>query len=54
MTSIAWVFRANQDIYDLKIEAKDSLYPSAMPPKSVLIRVRAVSLNYRDIIVIRL
>ena len=50
MTSISWVFRANQDIYDLKIEAKDSIYPAAMPPKSVLIRVRAVSLNYRDII----
>lgn len=50
MTSNAWVFCTNQDAFDLKNEAKDSVSPADLPPKSVLVRVRAVSLNYRDII----
>ncbi len=50
MTSNAWVFRTNQTSFDLKSENRNSISHSTIPPKSVLVRVRAVSLNYRDII----
>ncbi len=50
MTSNAWVFRSNQTTYDLKSENRDSFSHSSIPPQSVLVRVRAVSVNYRDII----
>ncbi len=50
MTSNAWVFRTNQTTYDLKSENRISISHATITPKSVLVRVRAVSLNYRDII----
>ncbi len=50
MTSNAWVFRTNQTTFDLKSESRNSISHSTIPPKSVVVRVRAVSLNYRDII----
>ena len=50
MTTKAWVFRSNSTSFDLHWESRDSIPPDAIPPHSVLIRVQAVSLNYRDII----
>ena len=50
MTTKAWVFRTNPNTYDLRLEARDSIPPTAIPPDSVLVRIRAVSLNYRDVI----
>lgn len=50
MTSKAWVFRSNQKAFDLKLEVRDNIPPTSLSPDSVLVRVRAVSLNYRDII----
>ncbi len=46
----SWVFRSNQSSYDLKLEPVPDLPESQITPDSVLIRVRAVALNYRDII----
>lgn len=46
----SWVFRSNQSSYDLKFEPVPDIPESQIPPDSVLIRVRAVALNYRDII----
>ena len=34
MSSIAWVFRTNQNTFDLKTEAKNSNSPAALPSKS--------------------
>lgn len=45
-----WVFRSNENKYDLRTERKSAIEPAEIPKDSVLIRVRAVSLNYRDII----
>jgi NADPH:quinone reductase-like Zn-dependent oxidoreductase len=46
----SWVFRSNQSAYDLKLEPVPDIPESQIPPDCVLIRVRAVALNYRDII----
>jgi NADPH:quinone reductase-like Zn-dependent oxidoreductase len=46
----AWVFRTESNAYSLHIEERVSTTAAELPPESVLVRVRAVSLNYRDII----
>jgi NADPH:quinone reductase-like Zn-dependent oxidoreductase len=46
----AWTFRSHQNAFALNFEPRNSLDPNAIPPNSVLMRVRAVSLNYRDIV----
>ena len=50
MTAKAWIFRTNRNAYELRLEDREGVSPSAVPPDSVLVKVRAVSLNYRDII----
>lgn len=45
-----WVFRSNQNAYSLRAEQRPAPTAHALPPESVVVRVRAVSLNYRDII----
>lgn len=46
----AWVFRSNSTAFDLVQIEKKSYENADIPEDHVLIRVRAVSLNYRDLI----
>ena len=46
----AWVFRSNSTAFDLVQIQKKSYEVADLPDDHVLIRVRAVSLNYRDLI----
>ena len=50
MSFQAWVLRSNLTSFDLSREMKPDIENSSIPDDHVLIRVRAVSLNYRDII----
>ena len=50
MTSQSWVYRSNQSTYDVQLESRSVPSESEIPADSVLVRVRAVSLNYRDVI----
>ncbi|MEQ1830750.1 MAG: hypothetical protein ABL921_32670, partial [Pirellula sp.] len=50
MSHNAWVFRSRENAYQLRLEKRSGLEESEIPADYVLIRVRAVSLNYRDII----
>jgi NADPH:quinone reductase-like Zn-dependent oxidoreductase len=50
MTNKAWVFRSNPTSYDLRLEERIAPSEIQIPVDSVLIRVHAVSLNYRDLI----
>lgn len=48
MHTKSWVFSKNANAYDLILTDRQS--PDSLPPNSVRIQVKAVSLNYRDII----
>ncbi len=50
MKAKAWVFRNNNNTYDLCLESREATLSTQPPADSVVVRVRAVSLNYRDII----
>ena len=50
MSCNAWVFRSNPTAFDLALEKRPRLSDTEVPNNSVLVRVRSVSLNYRDII----
>lgn len=46
----AWIFRANTTAFDLVQTEKKAIDPLQIAPDHVLVKIRAVSLNYRDII----
>lgn len=50
MNSLAWVFRSNNSTYDLERTERAIPQPQELGPNEVLVNIRAVSLNYRDII----